>query len=64
MTQTDAIGTVYVNTPHERHAARSHHFERCMCISFVYTAFQSVDRVGFVESHGRFLRREAVVKLL
>ena len=24
-----------------------------------YTAFQEADRVGFVESHGRFLRREA-----
>ena len=30
-----------------------------MCISFAYTAFQETNRVGFVESHGRFLRREA-----
>ncbi len=32
MTQTNAIGTVYVNTPFERHAARSRDFEGCMCI--------------------------------
>ena len=46
-------------TPHERPAARWRNFERCTCISFVYTAFQEADRVVIVDDHGRFLRREA-----
>ena len=56
---TNAIGTVYVNTQHERHAARLLHFERCRGISLTYTAFQEADGDGFVESIGKALRREA-----
>ena len=40
-------------------AVRLRDFERCMCISLAYTAFQEVDRVVIVDDHGRFLRREA-----
>ena len=40
------------------------HFERCTSISFVYTAFQEADGVGFVESHGKFKPRSRGGKLL
>ena len=45
-------------------AVRLLHFERCMCISLAYTAFQEADGVGFVESHGRMLPPHSLGQLL